>query len=291
LCTVESPLVPSTPFPISGEAVFFMVDNTGGLTDFHRELYLRNALIPEIGEEGQLRLLNSRVLVIGAGGLGSPVLLYLAASGVGEVGIADHDEVSLSNLQRQILYTLDDVGSSKCFTARKRLKRFHRHLRFNAHPLKITTENVRSIIEPYHFVIDATDNFEAKFLINDACVRGEKPFSHAGVMNLHGQTMTVVPHRSPCLRCIFGGVPPEGVVPRADQSGILGSVAGVIGSVQATEAVKCLLGVGELLTGRMFTWDALRMVFRVVALPKDRRCSVCSQENTTHQILEGQKDG
>jgi len=268
-----------------------MAEKTAGLQEFHRELYLRNTLVPEVGEAGQLRLLNSRVLVIGAGGLGSPVLLYLAAGGVGELGIADHDEVSLSNLQRQILYGRDDVGNSKCFTARERLSRFHPHLQFNVHPLKITAENIRALIEPYHFVIDATDNFEAKFLINDACVRLEKPFSHAGVMNLHGQTMTVVPRRSPCLRCIFGEAPSESVVPRADQSGILGSVAGVIGAVQATEAVKCLLQVGELLTGRLFTWDALTMVFRVVPLPGDLTCSYCRQENSTHHILEGQQDG
>ncbi len=251
------------------------------LTTFHQELYLRNTLIPEIGEEGQLRLLDSRVLVVGAGGLGSPALLYLAACGVGELGIADPDRVSLSNLQRQILYSPKDVGAGKSLTARRRLEHFQPHLRFRTHPERVSPDNATEIIAHYDFVIDATDNFESKFLINDTCVLLGKPFSHAGVMELQGQTMTVIPRKSPCVRCIFGEVPPADAVRDAGRAGILGSVAGVIGAVQATEAVKYLLHCGELLTGRMLTWDALSMVFRVIPLPKDPACPVCERASST----------
>lgn len=249
------------------------------LTEFQRELYHRNILLPQVGEDGQLRLLDSRVLVIGAGGLGSPILLYLAAAGVGELGIADDDTVSLSNLQRQILYTRQDVGKSKAGSAQEKLERIRPHLRFRTYVHRITSENVLEILEPYHFIIDATDNFPSKFMINDACVRLGKPFSHAGVTEMYGQTMTVIPGQSPCVRCVFKEAPPEGAVPPADTVGILGTVPGVVGAVQATEALKYLLRCGELLTGKLLTWDALTMDFRVVSLPDYRGCSLCRRES------------
>lgn len=256
-----------------------MAQSKVGLTEFQRELYHRNILLPQVGEEGQLRLLDSRVLVIGAGGLGSPILLYLAAAGVGELGIADDDTVSLSNLQRQILYTRQDVGMPKAAGAEKKLSSIQPHLRFRTYPHRITPQNILKILEPYHFVIDATDNFQSKFMINDACVNLGKPLSHAGVTEMYGQTMTVIPGQSPCVRCVFKEAPAEGAVPPADTVGILGTVAGVVGAIQATEALKYLLRCGELLTGKLLTWDALTMDFRVVSLPEYRGCSLCRRES------------
>ncbi len=245
------------------------------LTDLERELYSRNIRIPEVGEEGQLKLLASRVLIIGLGGLGSPALSYLAASGIGEIGIADGDRVELSNLQRQILHGRADVGGEKTLSAARSVARLRPDLRLIVHPCRISEANAGEIIAPYDFVIEATDNFASKFLINDACVRLGTPFSHAGILGMYGQTMTVVPGQGPCYRCVFGDVPPPGAVPTTAEAGGLGCVPGVLGAIQAAEAIKFLLNCGRLLVGRLLTWDALAMSFREVPLPPGKRCGVC----------------
>ena len=245
------------------------------LGDFHREMYRRNILLNGVGEAGQIRLLNSRVLVVGLGGLGSPALLYLAAAGVGEIGILDSDRVESSNLQRQILHGMADLGREKTASAEESVHRLNPEIRVHVHPLRLTEENAGDILSFYDFIIDATDNFETRFLVNDTCVRLGKPFSHAGIVGTHGQAMTVVPGEGPCFRCIFEDVPPPGEVETTDEAGILGSVAGVMGSIQATEAVKYLLNMGNLLVGRLLTWDALAMRFREITLPPGMRCGVC----------------
>jgi molybdopterin-synthase adenylyltransferase len=252
-----------------------MVEIRGCLTDIERELYDLNIRIPEVGEDGQLKLFRSRVLVVGLGGLGSPALYYLAACGIGEIGIVDGDRVELSNLQRQILHGREDVGREKTVSAGRSIARLRPDLRLIPYSCRISEANADEIIAPYDFVIEATDNFESKFLINDACIRLGKAFSHAGILGMYGQTMTVVPGKGPCYRCVFGDSPPPGTVPTTREAGVLGTVPGVLGAVQATEAIKYLLGCGRLLVGRLLTWDALSMNFREIRLPEEMRCGVC----------------
>lgn len=252
-----------------------MAEIRNGLTDLEQELYSRNIRIPEVGEEGQLRLFRSRVLIAGLGGLGSPALYYLAACGVGEIGIVDGDRVELSNLQRQILHGRGDVGREKTASAEQNITRLRPDLRLIPYSCRITEANAREIIAPYDFVIEATDNFASKFLINDVCVRLGKAFSHAGILGMYGQTMTVVPGKGPCYRCVFGDPPPPGAVPTTREAGVLGAVPGVLGAIQAVEAIKYLLNCGRLLVGRLLTWDALAMNFREIRLPQENRCGVC----------------
>ncbi len=245
------------------------------LSEEELRFYRRNILIRDIGEAGQRRLLESRVLLVGLGGLGSPALLYLTAAGVGEIGIVDRDRVDASNLQRQIIYGQDDLGRWKTTCAQERALLIRRDARLVPHAERLCEGNARQILSGYDFVIEATDNLESKFLVNDVCVALRKPFSHAGVAELQGQSMTVVPLKGPCVRCVFGGLS-GGAGGEADQElGILGPVAGVMGAIQAVEAIKYLAGFGELLVGRLLTWDARTMVFREVQLPGEPSCHVC----------------
>ncbi len=242
------------------------------LTNEQRERYSRHLLLREMGAEGQEKLLRSRVLLIGAGGLGSPAALYLAAAGVGTIGIADADVVELSNLQRQILHTTADLGRAKVQSARETMEAINPDVTVNTYHTRVTPENIPELIAGYDFILDATDNFTSKFLINDACVMAQKPFSHAGVSQFSGQLMTYVPGQEPCYRCIFQSPPPEDTAP----TGIIGAVCGVIGSLQAMEAIKYLLGKGELLTGYLLTFDALTMTFRKIRLPgRTPGCAAC----------------
>lgn len=252
-----------------------MLEIHGGLTEFEKELYHRNIRIPEVGEEGQLKLSRSRVLIVGLGGLGSPALYYLAACGIGEIGIVDGDRVELSNLQRQILHGREDVGREKTASAEQSITRLRPDLSLISYFCRISEANAQEIIAPYDFVIEATDSFVSKFLINDVCVRLGKAFSHAGILGMYGQTMTVVPGKGPCYRCVFGDPPPSGAVPTTQEEGVLGVVPGVLGAIQAAEAIKYLLNCGRLLVGRLLTWDALAMHFREVPLPGEMRCGIC----------------
>ena len=242
-----------------------------------QERYSRQILLEEIGRPGQERLLAGRVLIIGAGGLGSPAALYLAAAGVGTIGLADGDEVELSNLQRQILHFTPDIGAAKVSSAAKKLSALNPEVTVVKHQTSVTTENIEDILAGYQFVVDATDNFPARFLINDSCVRLGIPYSHGGVLRFLGQAITVLPHSSPCYRCIFPEPPPEDVASACCRDGILGAVPGVIGSIQATEAIKYLTGTGDLLAGRLLTYDALRMRFREVPVPRNPRCPACGR--------------
>ncbi len=243
--------------------------------------YARHLTLPEVGVSGQERLRSARVLVVGAGGLGSPAAMYLAAAGVGHLGLVDFDAVDLSNLQRQILHGRDDVGREKTASAARSAARLRPDLRLRTYPCRISEANASEIIAPYDFVIEATDNFASKFLISDACVRLGKAYSHAGILGMYGQTMTVVPGKGPCYRCVFGECPPPGAVPTTREAGVLGVVPGVLGTIQATEAIKYLLNRGRLLVGRLLTWDALTMTFREISLPRGTRCGVCGTSGTT----------
>lgn len=254
-----------------------MVSDDRKLNPVERRLYRRHIALEQVGEAGQQRLLTSRVLVIGLGGLGSAAAYYLAAAGIGVIGIADSDRVELSNLQRQILHDRNDVGKMKTFSAQEKLMALRPDLQLLIHTLRVTRENAVAIVRRYDFVIEATDNFHSKFLVNDACMQAGKAFSHAGIAEFCGQTMTVVPGEGPCLRCIFEGPPPPEAGVDDHETGVLGTVAGVVGTIQATEAIKYLLGHGTLLVGRLLTWDALAMTFREIQLPAERRCSTCEE--------------
>ena len=256
------------------------------LTAAQMERYSRHILLREMGTEGQEKLLHAKVLILGAGGLGSPAALYLAAAGVGTIGIADADEVDLSNLQRQIIHTTADIGKAKVQSAKETLQAVNPDVTVKTYHTFVTPENIMELIADYDFIVDATDNFPSKFLINDACVMAKKPFSHAGVLGFQGQLMTYVPGQGPCYRCIFGDVPPEDAVPTCKQVGIIGAVAGVIGSLQAMEAVKYLIGRGDLLTGCLLTFDAMTMEWRKVRLPADTSgCAVCGDHPTITGLI------
>lgn len=257
------------------------------MNDEQRERYARHILLDEIGEKGQEKLLSSRVLIVGAGGLGSPIAMYLAAAGVGTIGIVDDDNVDLTNLQRQIIHTTQSIGMPKTLSARKRIEALNPDISVNTYVQRIDSGNVKSIFGDYDFVLDATDNFETKFLVNDTCVEMGKPFSHGGIVRFSGQLMTYVPGEGPCYRCVFKNPPPKDAVPTCRQAGVIGAMGGVIGSLQAMEAVKYIIGKGQLLTGYLLTYDALTMEFHKIKLPKDtHNCAVCGDHPTITELVD-----
>ena len=247
------------------------------LTEKQIERYSRHIILEQVGGTGQEKLLNSKVLIIGAGGLGAPAGLYLAAAGVGTIGIVDSDKVDLTNLQRQIIHHTSDVGTEKTKSAENTIKAINPDVTVHTYQTKIEAKNILDIIRKYDFVIDGTDNFPAKFLINDACYFEKIPFSHAGILRFTGQLITVLPGETTCYRCIFNAPPPANAVPSCSQAGVLGVLAGVIGSLQATEAIKYLLGLGKLQTGTLLTYDALEMNFRPVKLNRNPDCPLCGK--------------
>ena len=254
-----------------------------GFVEEQMARYQRHLVIDEIGMEGQQKLFDAKVLVIGAGGLGSPAALYLAAAGTGTLGIADPDQVELSNLQRQIMHTTDSLGKPKAESARRAVAAINPYAVVNVYKIFVDKDNITELIEDYDFIIDATDNFSSKFLINDTCVIAGKAFSHAGVTRFQGQLTTYIPGVSPCYRCMFKSPPPEDAVPKGSQAGIIGAVCGVTGSLQALEAVKYITGTGELLAGRFLIFDALAMKFRTVKFYRDHECAICG----TSQVKTG----
>jgi len=253
-------------------------------TEDQLERYSRHILLGNVGVEGQSRIMESRVLIIGAGGLGAPVALYLAAAGVGTIGIADGDVVDLSNLQRQIVHFTGDVGTAKVESAAAKLRALNPDVRVVLHKEFARADNIRDIIRNYDFVVDGTDSFAAKFLINDACVIEGKPFSHGGILRFTGQTMTIVPGVTACYRCVFNAPPPAGAVPTCSQAGVLGAIAGMLGTVQAAEVLKYLTGAGTPLTNTLLTFDALTMEFRKIPVRKRDTCPVCGSAPTITEL-------
>lgn len=239
------------------------------------ERYHRNILIEGFGEEGQRKLKASSVLVVGAGGLGSPVILYLAAAGIGTIGIVDNDLVALSNLQRQILHHTNDVQSNKTASAQRKIHALNPEVKVVPYVTFFTATNAETLITPYDFVVDCCDNYTTKFLINDICVKLDKPYSHGAVLALQGEVMTIVPG-SACYRCAFPEAPEDGSVPTAAEAGILGAVAGIIGSIQATEVIKYLTGVGELLTNQLLIVQARTFRFYPLKVKRAKYC--CCQK-------------
>lgn len=246
--------------------------------------YSRQMILPQVGDKGQKKLKKAKVLVAGAGGLGSPALMYLAAAGVGTIGIVDGDKVDITNLQRQCIHDINSVGEKKIQSAKSKLERLNPNVDIRIYNEFLTPENIEDMIGGYDFVIDGVDNFESKFLINDACVIHKKPFCHAGILQFEGQVMTWLPGKGACYRCVFEDVPKE-YIPNCSEAGIIGAVAGVIGSIQALEAIKFILGSGELLTGRMFVFDGLNMNVRIVKFGKQSEyCKVCNAKQKSDFI-------
>lgn len=256
------------------------------LTDAQRERYSRHLLLPEVGEVGQQRLLNGKVLLLGAGGLGSPAALYLAAAGVGTIGLVDADVVDSSNLQRQILHATSRVGMPKVESAEKAIKDLNPDVKVVKFEERLTSENVDRIFEGFDVVVDGCDNFPTRYLVNDASVFKKKPVVHGSIFRFEGQVTTFVPFEGPCYRCLYPEPPPPHLAPSCQEAGVLGILPGLIGMLQATEAVKLLLGKGDLLTGRLLTYDSLKMRFRELKLRRDKACPACGENPTIKGYID-----
>ncbi len=267
------------------------------LTDAQRDRYSRHILLPEVGEAGQAKLLKSKVLLLGAGGLGSPAALYLAAAGVGTLGIVDADVVDASNLQRQILHATSRVGMPKVDRERSEgaSRTSNPDVKVIAHPERLVSANVERIFEPYDLVVDGTDNFPTRYLVNDASVFLGKPVVHGSIFRFDGQVTTFVPDKAakklgvaagPCYRCLYPEPPPPHLAPSCQEAGVLGILCGIVGTIQATEAIKLLLGRGEPLVGRLMTYDSLKMKFRELKLRRAEDCPVCGPKPTVTSYID-----
>ena len=246
--------------------------------------YSRHITLPEVGAEGQQRLKAARVLCIGAGGLGSPASLYLAAAGIGTIGLVDFDSVDASNLQRQILHGTKDIGRPKLASARERLDDINPNVRVEAHETSFSEGNALDLVKAYDVVLDGTDNFPTRYLVNDACVLAGRPNAYGSIFRFEGQASVFAAKDGPCYRCLHPEPPPPGMIPSCAEGGVLGVLPGIIGTIQATEAIKLLLGIGEPLIRRFLIYDALRMRFREVRLPKDPECPVCGTNPTIRTL-------
>lgn len=257
-----------------------------GFTEQQLQRYSRHILLNEVGGKGQKKLLAGKVLVVGTGGLGSPSAFYLAAAGVGTIGLVDFDNVEMSNLQRQILHSTNDIGRAKTTSAKEKLQSLNSDVNVIEHKERLTSANIFDVIKDYDIVMDGSDNFPTRYLVNDACVMTNKPLSHAGIFKFDGQATTIIPKKGPCYRCLFPEPPPPGAVPSCQEAGILGVVAGTLGVIQATEVLKYLLGIGDLLVGKLLTYNALKMSFRTIKIPRNPNCPVCGDQPTITQLID-----
>ena len=253
---------------------------TTALTNEEVARYSRHLIMPEVGMEGQLKLKAARVLCIGAGGLGSPVALYLTAAGVGTIGVVDFDTVDYSNLQRQIIHGTPDVGRSKLESAKARLNALNPEVEIVKHEMALASDNALALFADYDMVVDGTDNFPTRYLVNDACVLSGKPNVYGSISRFEGQATIFAAENGPCYRCLFPEPPPPGLVPSCAEGGVLGILPGVVGTLQATEAIKLILGAGESLVGRFLLFDALKMRFRELKVRQDPDCPVCGTHPT-----------
>src|SRR5574341_1401518 len=254
----------------------------------HEEIkrYSRHLIMPEVGMQGQRKLKASSVLLIGAGGLGSPLGMYLAAAGVGRIGLVDYDVVDYSNLQRQIIHGTKDVGRSKRDSAKERMSDINPHIQIDTYNAPLTSENALDILKPYDVIIDGTDNFPTRYLTNDACVLLSKPNVYGSIFRFEGQASVFDATKGPCYRCLFPEPPPPGLVPSCAEGGVLGILPGTIGAIQATEAIKVILGIGEPLIGRLLLYDALSMTTQFVKLRKNPKCPVCGENPTVTELID-----
>ncbi|HEC24592.1 MAG TPA: molybdopterin-synthase adenylyltransferase MoeB [bacterium] len=248
--------------------------------------YARHIILPEVGGKGQERLLSSKVLLIGAGGLGAPCGYYLGAAGIGTLGIVDFDTVDLSNLQRQIWHGTADVGRYKVDSASDSIARINPDVSVITYKEKIDSKNIKDLIKDYDVIIDATDNFPTRYLINDACYFMRKPLVYGSLFRFDGQATVFLPGEGPCYRCLFPAPPPVGLVPSCQESGVLGVLPGIIGAIQANEAIKIILGVGKTLNGRLLIYDALDMRFTEMKLRKDKACPLCGENPSVFDLID-----
>jgi adenylyltransferase/sulfurtransferase len=248
--------------------------------------YARHLILPHVGPAGQARLRAARVLVVGAGGLGSPVAMYLAAAGVGTLGIVDFDRVDATNLQRQVIHGTRDVGRLKLDSARDRIAEINPHVHVEGFPLRLTSADAREVVRGFDVVVDGTDNFPTRYLLNDACVLEGKPNVYGSILRWEGQASVFWARQGPCYRCLFAEPPPPHLVPNCAEGGVMGVLPGIVGSIQAAEALKLVLGEGETLVGRLLLFDALRMRFREMKLRRDPACPACGDHPTIHELID-----
>ena len=255
-------------------------------TDEQIERYSRHIILPEVGGEGQSRLLESKVLLVGAGGLGSPAAFYLAAAGIGNMGIIDFDTVDLSNLQRQIIHNTERIGMLKTESAKKTITALNPDVNVKVFNERLNSENILRLFEGYDYILDGTDNFATRYLINDACVMKNKVNIHGSIFRFEGQVTVFKSDEGPCYRCLYPEPPPPGMVPNCQEGGVLGVLAGVIGNLQVVETLKLILGKGETLIGSLLIYDALKTEFRKLKLKKDPQCPVCSDQPTITELID-----
>ncbi len=255
-------------------------------TDEQVTRYSRHILLPEVGGKGQKKIAQSKILLVGAGGLGSPAAFYLAAAGVGTIGLIDSDLVDLSNLQRQVIHQTPDIGRPKVISAKEKIEAINPDVKVLTYEERLVAKNALELIRAYDVVIDGVDNFPAKFLINDACFFAEKPLVHGGILRFDGRVTTIIPKKSACYRCVFKTPPPPGLVASCQEAGVIGVLAGIIGTLQATEALKLVLGIGRPLTDRMLDFDARKTTFREIKTKRNPNCPLCGSHPTITELFD-----
>ena len=255
-------------------------------TDEQIERYSRHIILPEVGGAGQQKMLEAKILLLGAGGLGSPAAYYLAAAGIGNLGIVDFDQVDLSNLQRQIIHSTERIGMLKTESAKKTIQALNPDVNVTLYNQKIDSSNILSIIKDYDYVVDGSDNFPTRYLVNDACVMENKTLIHGSIYRFEGQVTVFKPNSGPCYRCLYPEPPPPGMSPNCQEGGVLGVLAGIIGNLQVVEVLKLILGIGEPLVGKLLIYDALKTEFRNLNLRKDASCPLCGEEPTIKELID-----
>ena len=255
-------------------------------TDEQIERYSRHIILPEVGGAGQQKMLEAKILLLGAGGLGSPAAYYLAAAGIGNLGIVDFDQVDLSNLQRQIIHSTERIGMLKTESAKKTIQALNPDVNVTLYNEKIDSSNIISIIKDYDYVVDGSDNFPTRYLVNDACVMENKTLIHGSIYRFEGQVTVFKPNSGPCYRCLYPEPPPPEMSPNCQEGGVLGVLAGIIGNLQVVEVLKLILGIGEPLVGKLLIYDALKTEFRNLNLRKDASCPLCGEEPTIKELID-----
>jgi len=255
-------------------------------TDEQIERYSRHIILPEVGGSGQQKMLEARVLLLGAGGLGSPAAYYLAAAGIGNLGIVDFDRVDLSNLQRQIIHSTERIGMLKTESAKKTIKALNPDVNVTLYNERLDSSNIMNLIEGYDYIVDGSDNFPTRYLVNDACIMRNKTLIHGSIYRFEGQVTVFKPGDGPCYRCLYPEPPPPGMVPNCQEGGVLGVLAGVIGNLQVVEVLKLVLGIGKTLVGKLIIYDALNTEFRNLRLRKDENCPICSEKPTIKELVD-----
>jgi len=255
-------------------------------TDEQIERYSRHIILPEVGGSGQQKMLEAKVLLLGAGGLGSPAAYYLAAAGIGNLGIVDFDRVDLSNLQRQIIHSTERIGMLKTESAKKTIEALNPDVNISLYNERLDSSNIMNLIEGYDYIVDGSDNFPTRYLVNDACIMRNKTLIHGSIYRFEGQVTVFKPGDGPCYRCLYPEPPPPGMVPNCQEGGVLGVLAGVIGNLQVVEVLKLVLGIGKTLVGKLIIYDALNTEFRNLRLRKDENCPICGEKPTIKELVD-----